>query len=100
MVRHRLHVHDPITHGEEDTRWQGLREEVRQVVSGADERHVHLQVLDELANEEVPPSDVFGTLVMLRVVGQIDGRLVVDEQVDGTAIVSAELRGVVARAET
>ena len=36
-TRHR-YIHDPVTHGKEDTSTQGLRKEVGKVVDGCDER--------------------------------------------------------------
>jgi len=44
---------------------------------------VETLVLDEFADEEVAPRDVLGAAVVLRVVGEIDCRLVVHVDVDG-----------------
>ena len=39
-VRRVLHIHDPITHGIEDPRVEGLREEVSKIINGVDKGHI------------------------------------------------------------
>ena len=86
----RTHIHDLVTHWEEDIRTQRLGEEIRQVVHSANERASNLVVFDQLTNKEVTTLDVFHTSVVLRVISHINRRLVVHEQVGG--IRSAETK--------
>ena len=77
------HVHDTITHGEEHTSTKRFGEEVSEIVDGAHERTPNLVIFHQLAHEEVTTLDVLHPTVVLRVVGHIDGRLVVNEHVRG-----------------
>ena len=52
VVRRVLHVHDPITHGIEDPRVEGLRKEVSKVVDGVDKGDIDTLGFDELAHED------------------------------------------------
>ena len=83
-------IPDPISHGEESARVEGLREEVGEVVRRGDEGHRDLMLLDKLANVVVTTLDVLRPLVVLRVVSDVDRRLVVDVHVNRRAVVSAE----------
>ena len=85
------YVHDSVTHGEEDTGAERFREEVSKIVDGTHKRTTNLVIFHELTNEEVAAFYVFHAPMMLRVVGHIDGRLVVDEQVWGTISTESEL---------
>ena len=84
-------IHDAISQREESLGNKGLGEEVRQVISGAYERYHDAPVLYHVADEEVTAVDMFGTLVMLRAVGKINGRLVVHEQGQGEVRAVSEL---------
>ena len=75
------HVHDSIPQREELCRGQGLREEIGQVVMGGHERHTNVVCFDEFSNEEMLPLDMLHAGVVLRIVGHIDGRLIVALQV-------------------
>ena len=48
-----------------------LREEVGEVVRGADEGDLELEALDHVPDEEVPPLHVLHPVVVLRVVGHV-----------------------------
>ena len=61
-------VHDGITERAKLRFSQGLREEVREIISCVNVRDGDSAVLDQLANVEMSPSDVFGPLVMLRII--------------------------------
>ena len=73
------HVHDPITHRKEHASTQRFSEEVGKIVDGAHEWTPNLVLFHKLTHEEVTTFDVFHPTVVLRVVGHIDGRLVVNE---------------------
>ena len=75
------HVHNLVAHGEEDAGAEWLREEVCKIVDSAHERTTNLVIFHELAYKEVTTLHVLHASVVLGVVGHIDGRLVVDEQV-------------------
>ena len=71
-VRRVFHIHDPITHGIEDPRVEGLREEVSKIINGVDKGNIDALLFDEFAYEEMPALDVFGLLMVLRIVSQVD----------------------------
>ena len=50
---------------------QSLGEDVRDILLGRNVRDSDLHVLDALTDEEVTPSDVFGALVVLRVIREV-----------------------------
>ena len=76
MARAR-HIHNFVTKVEESLAGQGLGEEIGHVVLGGHERHTELTIFDALADEVMSPLDMLRLRVVLRVVGKIDGRLVV-----------------------
>jgi hypothetical protein len=46
-IRRVLHIHDPITHGIEDPRVEGLREEVSKIINGVDKGNIDALLFDE-----------------------------------------------------
>ena len=70
-------VHDYVAEAEERLGVERLREEVGDVVRGADEGHLELEGLDHVAHEEVAARDVLGLVVVLRVVREVARCLVV-----------------------
>ena len=86
------HVHDLITQWEERRAHERLGEQVRDIVRSGYEGDANTVALNELPHEEVPTVDVFHAAVVLRVVGYIDGRAVINVEIDGlTRGVKAEL---------
>jgi hypothetical protein len=79
--RSTLDIHDLIAHGKEHAGTQWLREEVSKVVDGGDKGAADLMVLNQFANEEVPALDVLDLALMLRVVGHINSRFVVNKKI-------------------
>eukprot|EP00965_Chrysotila_dentata_P183591 6062458-Pleurochrysis_carterae.AAC.1 len=71
-------VHDNIPHSEEKPGWKRFREEIREVVDTAYERHSDLEVLDLLSDEKMMSINVFGSGMVLGVVREVDCRFVVD----------------------
>ena len=74
------HIHNAIAHREELGTVEGLSEEVRQIVSGSNEGDHHPSGLDDLPHVEVPPFDVLSLLVVLRIISEVNGRLVVHRE--------------------
>ena len=64
-------VHDDSTHGVELSRAERLRKEVGDVVVGAHEGHLDLELFDHVAYEEVPAQHVLHAVMVLRVVGDV-----------------------------
>jgi hypothetical protein len=62
-----------------------------QVVDGRDKWATNLMVLDQFTDKEMTAFDVLDFALMLRIVGHIDGRFVVDEQVWRRVRTKAEL---------
>eukprot|EP00965_Chrysotila_dentata_P089294 2948641-Pleurochrysis_carterae.AAC.1 len=73
-------VHDTAAQGKKHLRRQGLGEEVGQVVCAVDKRHGDVVLFDTFADEEVSAIDMFGALVVLWIVRQVNRRLVVHGQ--------------------
>eukprot|EP00965_Chrysotila_dentata_P122724 4056280-Pleurochrysis_carterae.AAC.1 len=67
-------VHYDVAQREEQTRGQGFSEEVREIVCAAHEGHRELERLQLFAYKEVTTVDMLRPRVVLRVVGQVDGR--------------------------
>ena len=65
------HVHERIAMGEEKPLVERFSQEVRRILLGRNERHTKLESLDHIANKEVAPLNVFGTLVIFRVVREV-----------------------------
>ena len=59
-------------------RFRGLSEEVSEVVRSAHKGHLNLVRLNHVTHKEVASLDVFRSLVMLRIIRQVNGGLVVD----------------------
>eukprot|EP00965_Chrysotila_dentata_P012328 405247-Pleurochrysis_carterae.AAC.2 len=70
-------VHDNVAQKEKQTRRERFREEVREVVGAAEEGHRELELLHLFADEEMPTMNVLGARMVLRVVGEVNRRLVV-----------------------
>ena len=75
-----MDIHDNFAQSEESLRRKMLCEEVSQIVVGTDKGNANGVVFDCFANEKVAALDMFGTIVMLRIIGQIAGRGVVAGQ--------------------
>ena len=58
-------------------RRERLREEVRVVIVRVNQRHDDFLGIDHVPNEEVPPLDMFRSIMVLGIVGQVPGRLVI-----------------------
>ena len=84
-------VHYDVAEREKQTRRQGLCEKIRKIVFTPHVGDRELEIFHFFTYEEVATMDVLGTRVMLRVVRQVDGRLVVEMQRGRVARVFAEL---------
>ena len=81
-------VHNEITHGKEHRSRQRLCEEISQIINRANKRHADLMGFHALAHEEMAALDVLHTLVLLVVIGAMDGRLIINSQLDRLITVS------------
>ena len=63
--------------GEEEPLVERLSQEVRRILLGRNERHTKLESLNHIANVEMAPLNALGTLVILRVVGEVARGLIV-----------------------
>ena len=79
--------------GEEKPLVERFSQEIRRIFLGWNERDTKLESLDHIADKEVAPLDVLGTLVILRVVREVARGLVVRGEFgwagDGIAINAA-----------
>ena len=79
--------------GEEKPLVERFSQEIRRIFLGWNERHTKLESLDHITNKEVAPLNVFGTLVIFRVVREVARGLVVRGEFgwagDGIAINAA-----------
>eukprot|EP00965_Chrysotila_dentata_P259828 6213695-Pleurochrysis_carterae.AAC.2 len=73
-------IHDSVAKCKKQARRQRLGEEVRQAIGAAHKRHSDVVRLDAFSHEEMSSIDMLGALVVLRIVCEIDGRLVVRGQ--------------------
>ena len=86
------HVHDLVTQRKERRAHERLGEQVRDIVRSGHEGDANAVTFNELPHEEVPTVDMLHAAVVLRVVGYIDGRAVVNVEIDGfTRRVKTEL---------
>lgn len=69
-----LHVHHLVTQAEEVLTHDRLREEVGDILVSWNEGDTQLTILDTLADEVVAPLDVLRLGVVLRIIGEVDGR--------------------------
>ena len=83
-------VHNAVSQCKETFGRKGLREEVRDVFIRLNEGHADLPALDRLSNEEMPTLDMLRTLMVFRVIGEVDGPLVVNEKGDRPGMLDAE----------
>ena len=60
-----------------------MKKSATQVIDRVDVRYSKLTVLNTLADEEVSAFDVLDAFMMFRIVGEIDGGLVVAAKLDG-----------------
>eukprot|EP00965_Chrysotila_dentata_P053122 1762573-Pleurochrysis_carterae.AAC.1 len=73
-------IHNLVAKRKKQTRRQRLGEEIGQVVGAAHERHRDVVRFEALPHEEMASIDMLGALMVLRIVSEIDGRLVVQRQ--------------------
>ena len=92
-TRPHIHIHDLVTHREEHGSRQRLGEEVGEVVHRVHKGTPDTVILHELANEEMTTLDVLHPPVVLGVVGHIDSRTIVNEEVRRGVGAEAKLAG-------
>ena len=78
------YIHDDVAESEERRGEKGFSKEVRYVVHGGHEGDTNTMFFDKFTNEEVTSIYMLHTSVMLRIIGNVNGRLVVDIKVDGS----------------
>eukprot|EP00965_Chrysotila_dentata_P105801 3495255-Pleurochrysis_carterae.AAC.1 len=76
-------IHDRVAHSKKNSRWQRLREEVGQVVRAGDKKDGHVVGLHPFAHEGVTAVDMFGTLMVLKIVREIDRGFVIHREGSG-----------------
>ncbi len=59
-----VYIHDDITHGIKDGWRLSFSKEIGEIVDGVDVGNLELEILDALANEKMPPLDVFDLLMV------------------------------------